>query len=216
MRSLSSKKEANKAISTMPIAVVISSLILIFFGYVPPFYEIHISSLVLEKIAEQGDTAFLIVTVRLTIEDTNTFQLLSQICTLFILIVMFISIIIVILCYTFIQKQMKTRFSASSITKKSQEQLNMTLLLQFILPFVTIHVPFYIIVILPFFRIAGRVLSDHLLLLFCWCPAINPILVILMIKNVQDQLIPKKFSKTSTMSKLSQAQSKSIRVINLE
>lgn len=49
----------------MPIAVVISSLILIFFGYVPPFYEIHISSLVLEKIAEQGDTAFLIVTVRL-------------------------------------------------------------------------------------------------------------------------------------------------------
>lgn len=65
-----------------------------------------------------------------TIEDTNTFQLLSQICTLFILIVMFISIIIVILCYTFIQKQMKTRFSASSITKKSQEQLNMTLLLQ--------------------------------------------------------------------------------------
>ncbi|KAF1757028.1 hypothetical protein GCK72_013483 [Caenorhabditis remanei] len=142
--STSSRKELSKTISIMPIAVVMASLILIFFGYIPPFYEIHLSSFLLEKLAEHGDTAYLIVTVRL--------------------------------------KQMKIRFSVSSVSKKSQEQLNMALLLQFILPFITIHIPFYIIVVLPFFGIAGRILADQVLYLFCWCPAINPILVIAMVK----------------------------------
>ncbi|CAL2039834.1 unnamed protein product [Caenorhabditis brenneri] len=90
---------------------------------------------------------------------------------------------------------MKIRFSVSSVSKKSQEQLNMALLLQFILPFVTIHIPFYIIVILPFFGIAGRILADQVLYLFCWCPAINPILIIIMVKNIQDQLLPRKLSR---------------------
>ncbi|PIC33171.1 hypothetical protein B9Z55_013251 [Caenorhabditis nigoni] len=115
--SKSSHKELSKTISIMPIVVVVTSLILIFFGYIPPLYEIHISSFLLEKLAEQGETAFLIITVQL-----------------------------------------------------------------FILPFITIHIPFYIIVILPFFGIAGRILADRFLYLFCWCPAINPILVIVMVK----------------------------------
>ncbi|UMM27507.1 hypothetical protein L5515_010773 [Caenorhabditis briggsae] len=184
--SKSSHKELSKTISIMPIVVVITSLILIFFGYIPPFYEIHISSFLLEKLAEQGNTAFLIITVQLTFDSTDEnypFQLFSQICTLFILIIMFISILIVGICYFYIRKQMKIRFSISSVSTKSQEQLNMALLLQFILPFITIHIPFYIIVILPFFGIAGRILADRFLYLFCWCPAINPILVIVMVKK---------------------------------
>ncbi|EFO88310.1 hypothetical protein CRE_18343 [Caenorhabditis remanei] len=219
--STSSRKELSKTISIMPIAVVMASLILIFFGYIPPFYEIHLSSFLLEKLAEHGDTAYLIVTVRLTFDSSNegyTFQLLSQICTLFILIIMFISIIIVIVCYFYIQKQMKIRFSVSSVSKKSQEQLNMALLLQFILPFITIHIPFYIIVVLPFFGIAGRILADQVLYLFCWCPAINPILVIAMVKNIQDQLVPRKLTRKSTSKKVSQnaSRSRSVRVFHLE
>ncbi|CAP37180.2 Protein CBG20072 [Caenorhabditis briggsae] len=221
--SKSSHKELSKTISIMPIVVVITSLILIFFGYIPPFYEIHISSFLLEKLAEQGNTAFLIITVQLTFDSTDEnypFQLFSQICTLFILIIMFISILIVGICYFYIRKQMKIRFSISSVSTKSQEQLNMALLLQFILPFITIHIPFYIIVILPFFGIAGRILADRFLYLFCWCPAINPILVIVMVKNIQDQLVPRKMSKksTTTNTKISgvTSKSKSVRVFHLE
>uniref|UniRef100_A0A1I7T6F1 G_PROTEIN_RECEP_F1_2 domain-containing protein n=1 Tax=Caenorhabditis tropicalis TaxID=1561998 RepID=A0A1I7T6F1_9PELO len=98
---------------------------------------------------------------------------------------------------------MKIRFIASSTSKKSQEQLNMALLLQFILPFITIHIPFYIIVILPFFGIALRLLADKIIFLFCWCPAINPILVILLVKKIRNELLScqtKKLSQTRTRS----------------
>ncbi|EFP07208.1 hypothetical protein CRE_13553 [Caenorhabditis remanei] len=202
--------KVHRHISIIPVFVAITSLALIFFGYVPPFYTIRISSLVRRILEQEGDTPYLIITVRLTYDETNTsntFQLLSQTCTLFILITMFFSIITVILCTVYIQKQMKIRFIASSNSKKSQEQLNKALLLQFILPFITIHIPFYIVVVLPFFGIAWRNFADRIFFLFCWCPAINPILVILLVKKIRKELF------TCENGKKSQAQTRSIALV---
>ncbi|EGT36140.1 hypothetical protein CAEBREN_31785 [Caenorhabditis brenneri] len=63
--SLNHTKDTKKYITVVPIFVVITSLALIFFGYIPPFYKIRISSLVRKILEEQGDTPFLIITVRL-------------------------------------------------------------------------------------------------------------------------------------------------------
>ncbi|CAL2039835.1 unnamed protein product [Caenorhabditis brenneri] len=65
--SLNHTKDTKKYITAVPIFVVITSLALIFFGYIPPFYKIRISSLVRKILEEQGDTPFLIITVRLII-----------------------------------------------------------------------------------------------------------------------------------------------------
>lgn len=53
---------------------------------------------------------------------------------------------------------------------------------QFLFPFLTIHIPFYITFILPFFNNEAEFLTDNMLLFFSWCPAINPILVMIMVK----------------------------------
>ncbi|PIC33174.1 hypothetical protein B9Z55_013252 [Caenorhabditis nigoni] len=96
---------------------------------------------------------------------------------------------------------------ASSASQKSQEQLNKALLLQFILPFITIHIPFYIVVVFPFFGIAWRTFADRIFFLFCWCPAMNPILVMLLVKKIRNELF------TCERKKTSQAQTRSAVVV---
>lgn len=57
-----------------------------------------------------------------------------------------------------------------------------TIIFQFIFPFLTIHIPFYTAFILPYLDLEFTTLSSNLPYLFAWCPAINPILVICMVK----------------------------------
>ncbi|CAO4373265.1 unnamed protein product [Caenorhabditis nigoni] len=203
-------KGIQRHISIIPAFISLASLALIIFGYIPPSYKIRISSLVEAVLEEEGDTPFLIITVRFTYDSTktgNNFQVLSQICTFFILTIMFSSIFTVIWCTVYIQKQMKIRFMASSASQKSQEQLNKALLLQFILPFITIHIPFYIVVVFPFFGIAWRTFADRIFFLFCWCPAMNPIFVMLLVKKIRNELF------TCERKKTSQAQTRSAVVV---
>ncbi|PIC33184.1 hypothetical protein B9Z55_013259 [Caenorhabditis nigoni] len=146
------------------------------------------SQFFLDRISEQGITSLLIVTVHLasSSEGHFKFDMMSQVCTFFILIVMFISVTITIVCYVSIRKQMKIRSSdIGTATHNTQEQLNAVLLIQFLFPFLTIHIPFYITFMIPFFNRDIDFLTDNMLYLCAWCPAINPIIVMVMVKVIK-------------------------------
>ncbi|CAL2039841.1 unnamed protein product [Caenorhabditis brenneri] len=191
MLSSSSRQQSKCSISIMPVLVAVPTVILVYFGYVPQFYDVQMSEFFLERLSQQGITSLLIVTVHLTsatvAEGHMNFDMMSQVCTFFILIVMFLSLAITVLCYLSIRNQMvHRRAEIGSATQSTQEQLNTVLLIQFLFPFLTIHIPFYITFILPFFNNQIEFLTDNMLYLCAWCPAINPIIVMIMVKNFND------------------------------
>ncbi|CAI5449613.1 unnamed protein product [Caenorhabditis angaria] len=72
---------------------------------------------------------------------------------------------------------------------KSQQQLNIVLLVQFTLPFLTIHIPFYLTFIMPLLNISSTEFSVYLPFLYSWCPALNPIIVLIMVKTIRDKIL---------------------------
>ncbi|CAO4373284.1 unnamed protein product [Caenorhabditis nigoni] len=180
-------------ISTISVIAGIPTLILAYVGYTPSPAELLEAKDIVYYLNGEGDSAFLLVTAF----RNNIFDWSAIICTSYILIIMVLSVITVVVCAFKVQKQMKAKMM-SDVAKKSQNQINMILFLQFALPFLTIHVPFYVSFILPMFDIENSFLSTNLPFLFSWCPAINPILVIFMVKNVRDKMFCK-----SASSKLS-------------
>ncbi|CAI2351899.1 unnamed protein product [Caenorhabditis sp. 36 PRJEB53466] len=198
--SASAKSQSNSIIiSLIPLLVAIPTVILVYFGYIPLFYDVQVADYLLERMGAQGSTSILVITVHLAQVNELTghydFDMMSQVCTFFILIVMFLSLLVIIVCYLSIRSQMKYQSgmgTGSTATHSTQEQLHMVLLIQFVFPFITIHIPFYITFILPFFNNEIEFLTDHMLYLFSWCPAISPILVILMVQNIREVVIPEK------------------------
>ncbi|CAI2351898.1 unnamed protein product [Caenorhabditis sp. 36 PRJEB53466] len=194
--SASTKSQSNRIVSLIPLMVGVPTVILVYFGYIPFYFNVAIAKMMMEKMGTQGTAAFLIVTVHLKpIESNNcTFELMSLICTLFILIVMFSSLLVIIVCYLSIQRKMKYRNglkTGSKSTQSTQEQLNKVLLIQFVFPFVTIHMPFYLTFILPFFNDPIRFFTDNILYLCSWCPALDPVLVIIIVKNIREVVLPR-------------------------
>lgn len=132
----------------------------------------------------------------ITAKRGGTIDWTSIICTVYIFVIMISSSITVFICAINIYKQMKKKM-LSDAAKKSQQQINLILLLQvgstlvflkfnqklqFLFPFLLIHIPFYESFIFPIFNIENPFLANNLPFLFSWCPAINPILVMVMVK----------------------------------
>ncbi|CAP37187.1 Protein CBG20081 [Caenorhabditis briggsae] len=180
-------------ITLIPLFVAVPTSILIFNGYVPNEYEKEISKDMILVITGKNDCSFLMAAEEKIYDfssGTFAYDVPARICTGFIFSAMFLSLIVVILCSIKMQITMKKKTSISN--QKSQKQLNLLLFVQFIFPFITIHIPFYVAFILPFADIEFNNLSSKLPYMFAWCPAINPILVICMIKSIRDKLLNRK------------------------
>ncbi|ULT94280.1 hypothetical protein L3Y34_003627 [Caenorhabditis briggsae] len=206
-----SKQDANFGIFLIPISIGIPALALVCLGYIPKS-EVFPQE-IMNKMKNQGMATTL--TIPMALEMANIMPL---ICASFIFLVMLVSIIFAISCFVRIKILMKQKFAAStsSSSKKSQDQLNTMLLIQFIFPFFTIHTPILITFFLPFFDINLEFLSDNMLYLSAWCPAANPIIVMSVVKNVrevlQDKFLPRKISvsdgKSSTQDVVLQKRSR--------
>ncbi|CAO4373273.1 unnamed protein product [Caenorhabditis nigoni] len=180
-------------ITLIPLFVAVPTSILIFNGYLPNDYEKEISKDLIQEITGENDNAFLIASEEMIYDHpsgTFMYDIPARICTGFIFFAMFSSLIVVIVCFIKMQVSRKKKTSISN--QKSQKQLNLLLFVQFIFPFITIHIPFYVAFILPFADIEFSTLSSKLPYMFAWCPAINPILVICMIKSIRDKLLNRK------------------------
>ncbi|EFP07186.1 hypothetical protein CRE_13546 [Caenorhabditis remanei] len=180
-------------LSTVSVIAGIPTLVLVYFGYTPSTAELLEAKPIVYYLNGEGDSAFLMITS----SRNNVFDWLSIICTAYIQFIMLASVITVIVCGFKIQAQMNKKMM-SEVAKKSQNQINMILFLQFALPFVTVHIPFYVSFILPAFDLENSFISSNLPFLFSWCPAINPILVMVMVKNIRDRMFCK-----SAVSKIS-------------
>ncbi|PIC33187.1 hypothetical protein B9Z55_013260 [Caenorhabditis nigoni] len=180
-------------ITLIPLFVAIPTVILVFNGYVPNEYEKEISKEMILVVTGKNDTSFLMAAEEKIYDNSSgTFEydIPARICTGFIFSAMFLSLIVVIVGFIKMQITMKKKTSISN--QKSQKQLNLLLFVQFIFPFITIHIPFYVAFILPFADIEFSNLSSKLPYMFAWCPAINPMLVICMIKSIRDKLLNRK------------------------
>uniref|UniRef100_A0A8R1DGA5 Uncharacterized protein n=1 Tax=Caenorhabditis japonica TaxID=281687 RepID=A0A8R1DGA5_CAEJA len=171
-------------ISLISVLTGIPALALAAIGYLPTTQELYDSREIVYYLNGQGDSPFLIVTVRKRLNPytgEHVADWTAGICTFYILTIMVLSIITVIVSNVYIQYQLKKKMMSPS-AKSSQNQVNLILALQFSLPFLTIHVPFYVSFILPMFDMENNFLSANLPYLFSWCPAINPILVLCLVK----------------------------------
>ncbi|EFP07265.1 hypothetical protein CRE_13550 [Caenorhabditis remanei] len=192
-----SKQDVSFCIYLIPLIIGIPIVVLIYFGYIPNPQNIMFPPQLVEKMKLQGIATFLMVPMSLEVEKM---EIMALACTLFILLVMIVSIVFAIFNFISIQFLMKEKLksSASNNSKKSQEQLNTNLLLQFIFPFFTIHTPFFITFALPFFDKNLEFLSDNMLYLSAWCPAANPIILMCVVKNLRDimrdKILPSRFS----------------------
>ncbi|EFP04930.1 hypothetical protein CRE_10702 [Caenorhabditis remanei] len=180
-------------ITLIPLFVAIPTAVLIFNGYTPNEYEMEMSKELIEEITGKNNSSFLIASeekIFMATSGTYEYDIPARICTFFMFFAMIFSLFVVIVCFIHMQFTMKKKNSMSN--KKSQKQLNLLLFVQFIFPFITIHIPFYTAFILPYLDLEYNDLSSKLPFMFAWCPAINPILVICMIKNVRDTLLNRK------------------------
>ncbi|CAL2039843.1 unnamed protein product [Caenorhabditis brenneri] len=189
-------------ISCVPIIVALPTFWLVFIGYTPSAYEMDLSESLIKEITGHEDSSFLIAPEeKILMPESGTYEydVPARICTFFMFTAMLLSVIVVIACFSHMQKIMSQKKSINSQQSvKSQKQLNLLLMVQFIFPFITIHIPFYTAFILPYLDIEFKILSSNLPYLFSWCPAINPILVICMVKNVRDTLLYRSRKNTPT------------------
>ncbi|CAP37188.2 Protein CBG20082 [Caenorhabditis briggsae] len=195
-------------INAVPLLVAIPTSIFIYLGYIPTSYEMDISESLIQEITGHEDSSFLIApeekvgqilvdleisgVLKIMMPETGTmeYDVWARICTFFMFTAMVLSVLVVVACFSHMQKMMSKKKSVTTQQSlKSQKQLNLLLMVQFIFPFITIHIPFYTAFILPYADIEFTILSSNLPYLFSWCPAINPILVICMVKNVRDTLL---------------------------
>ncbi|KAL6737146.1 hypothetical protein Aduo_010816 [Ancylostoma duodenale] len=69
----------------------------------------------------------------------------------------------------------------STNTRRLQIQLYKILLMQFSIPFVLIHIPFYLCILAPLVHITSGIFTAYLPYLFAWYPVINPLIVLCLI-----------------------------------
>ncbi|CAI5449763.1 unnamed protein product [Caenorhabditis angaria] len=180
------------------VSIAIPTAILVTIGYIPSDYDLKISLNIVYYINGEGDAAFLIAPMNAYSITSGAYRIdfSSLICTIFILTVLLLAVIIVIISRFQIEFLMKAKLQSVN-SLKAQKQLNRVLLLQFALPFLTIHIPFYICFILPFIDLENATMSNYLPFLFSWCPAINPILIIFSVRSIRDRF---KWKQSGSMS----------------
>ncbi|EFP07228.1 CRE-SRM-1 protein [Caenorhabditis remanei] len=168
--------------------VSFNATLLISFGYSPDASDDKLSEEIVYNLNGRGKCAYLIASLERFDYTLNHFvpDPISWACTLYILAVLVITTIISLVCWIIIKQEIH-KGSKSSNSMKATQQLNTVLIVQFTLPFLTIHIPFYVSFLMPLFRVETSRLSIYLPYLFSWCPALNPILVMIMVKTIRDQ-----------------------------
>ncbi|ULT94284.1 hypothetical protein L3Y34_003631 [Caenorhabditis briggsae] len=168
--------------------VSLTAAFLITFGYVPDAADDKLSEDIVYYINGKGKSAYLIASLERYDFNLNRFvpDPISWACTLYIVGVLVLTTVICLVFWIVIKMEVP-RGSKSSNAIKSQKQLNTVLIVQFTLPFLTIHIPFYMSFLMPLFRVETSNLSIYLPYLFSWCPALNPILVFIMVKSIREQ-----------------------------
>ncbi|EPB77011.1 hypothetical protein ANCCEY_03919 [Ancylostoma ceylanicum] len=79
--------------------------------------------------------------------------------------------------------------NVSSKLRHLQIEVYRSLIAQFTVPFLLIHLPFYLCVLAPLVRVRTGVVSDYLPFLFAWSPAINPIVVLYFVRDYRRYLL---------------------------
>ncbi|EPB78119.1 7TM chemoreceptor [Ancylostoma ceylanicum] len=93
----------------------------------------------------------------------------------YLTIVLIVSVAAMIFCSHHIF--VAVRQATSRKTKRQQQQLHRLLIVQCIIPFIFVHMPFYLCCLAPLFKFDTGVVADYLPILFSWSPAINPLVV---------------------------------------
>uniref|UniRef100_A0A1I7T6D6 G_PROTEIN_RECEP_F1_2 domain-containing protein n=1 Tax=Caenorhabditis tropicalis TaxID=1561998 RepID=A0A1I7T6D6_9PELO len=168
--------------------VSLTATLLISFGYLPDSFDDKLSENIVYNLNGRGKSAYLIASLERYDYNLNDFvsDPLSWACTLYILAVLVITTVVSLVCWIILKMEIH-RGSKSSNSMKSQQQLTTVLIVQFTLPFLTIHIPFYVSFLMPLFRVETSHLSIYLPYLFSWCPALNPILVLIMVKSIREK-----------------------------
>ncbi|KIH42650.1 hypothetical protein ANCDUO_27363, partial [Ancylostoma duodenale] len=94
-----------------------------------------------------------------------------------LMLILVCSLLAMIICSRLMVSAVKEAVS-SQRAMRLQQQLQKTLVFQFVIPFVFIHIPFCLCCIAPLLQLETGVLADILPFLFAWSPALNPIVVL--------------------------------------
>ncbi|EGT36152.1 CBN-SRM-1 protein [Caenorhabditis brenneri] len=177
--------------------VSLTCSVLISLGYVPDSSDDKLSEAIVYNLNGKGKSAYLIASLERFDYNLMDFVAdpISWACTLYILAVLVITTVVSLVCWIIIKMEIH-RGSKSSNSMKSQQQLNTVLIVQFTLPFLTIHIPFYVSFLMPLFRVETSHLSIYLPYLFSWCPALNPILVLIMVKSIREKAFSGFYNKS--------------------
>uniref|UniRef100_A0A0K0DKX6 G_PROTEIN_RECEP_F1_2 domain-containing protein n=1 Tax=Angiostrongylus cantonensis TaxID=6313 RepID=A0A0K0DKX6_ANGCA len=58
-------------------------------------------------------------------------------------------------------------------------------------PFIFLHVPFYVCILAPLVNITIGLFNTYLPYLFAWCPVLNPLIVFYFVADIRNYLIQK-------------------------
>ncbi|KAL6737237.1 hypothetical protein Aduo_010897 [Ancylostoma duodenale] len=104
-----------------------------------------------------------------------------------LMLILVCSLLAMIICSRLMVSAVKEAVS-SQRAMRLQQQLQKTLVFQFVIPFVFIHIPFCLCCIAPFLQLETGVLADILPFLFAWSPALNPIVVLYFARDLHFHL----------------------------
>ncbi|KAL6737144.1 hypothetical protein Aduo_010814 [Ancylostoma duodenale] len=107
--------------------------------------------------------------------------------SIYLVFLMLITLGIMIYCTRSIIQAVKK--NVSSKLRHLQVEVYRSLIAQFTVPFLLIHLPFYLCVLAPLVRLRTGVVSDYLPFLFAWSPAINPIVVLYFVREYRRYLL---------------------------
>ncbi|CAI2351902.1 unnamed protein product [Caenorhabditis sp. 36 PRJEB53466] len=199
-KSKRSQKEVVFLTSAASFVVSFTGTVLLALGYTPDVSDDKLSTEIVYNLNGKGTTAYLIASLERYDYSLGDWvpDPVSWACTLYILAVLVISTVISVICWLIIKRQIQHgAMSANSV--KAQQQLNTVLIVQFTLPFLTIHIPFYVSFLMPLFRVETSHLSIYLPYLFSWCPALGPIVVLIMVESIREKVFAKKVSGSSRL-----------------
>uniref|UniRef100_A0A8R1DT85 Uncharacterized protein n=1 Tax=Caenorhabditis japonica TaxID=281687 RepID=A0A8R1DT85_CAEJA len=182
-------------------AISMTATLLIYFGYTPDDFDDELSEEIVYNLNGKGHSAYLIASLqRFDFDDKKWVpDPISWACTLYILAVLVMSTVVSVTCWSCIRWQWR-KGAKSSNSNKAQQQLITVLIVQFTIPFLTIHIPFYVSFLMPLFRVETLHLSVYLPYLFSWCPAINPIVVLIMVKSIREKVFTRSTKKALHIS----------------
>ncbi|KAJ1347979.1 hypothetical protein KIN20_003181 [Parelaphostrongylus tenuis] len=155
---------------------------MICFAAWPTALDLEIFSKIAYEINVARDTTFLVATLKKggeAFDKLQTIMLLTGI--ICVIVMMIVTMSVMIFCSTrIIYAAMK---EASVNTRQTQLQLYKTLVAQSVSPFILLHLPFYISILAPLFEGRTGEASNYFPFLFAWCPVVNPLLVLFLMRE---------------------------------